>query len=118
MNNTEIKPCLRFMVVSDIHIQDEHSVERERFEKAIRDAYSIARSNKYYQKLDALCMVGDFATRGTPTQFKAARDIVDANVDLNETQVIASIASHEFMHDGSRKDKGHIEHITEGTHLD
>ena len=44
MNNTEIKPCLRFMVVSDIHIQDEHSVERERFEKAIRDAYSIARA--------------------------------------------------------------------------
>lgn len=100
MYNTEFKPCLRFMVVSDIHIRDEHSVERERFEKAIRDAYSIAKSNKHYQKLDVLCMVGDFATRGTPTQFKAARDIVDANVNPEETTVIASIASHEFMHDG------------------
>lgn len=100
MNNTEFKPCLRAMIVSDIHIKDEHSVERERFEKAIRDAYSIARSNPYYQKLDVLGMVGDFADGGTPTQFKAARDIVDANVDLNETKVIASIASHEFMHDG------------------
>lgn len=115
MNNTEIKPCLRFMVVSDIHIRDEHSVERERFEKAIRDAYSIARSNKYYQKLDALCMVGDFATRGTPTQFKAARDIVDANVDLNETQVIASIASHEFMHDGVEAGYKNFQEIFGGT---
>ncbi len=100
MYNTEFKPCLRAMIVSDIHIKDEHSVERERFEKAIRDAYSIARSNKYYQKLDVIGMVGDFADHGTPAQFKAARDIVDANVDLNETTVIASIASHEFMHDG------------------
>ena len=115
MNNTEFQPCLRFMVVSDIHIQDEHSVERERFEKAIRDAYSIARSNKYYQKLDALCMVGDFATRGTPTQFKAARDIVDANVDLNETQVIASIASHEFMHDGVEAGYKNFQEIFGGT---
>ena len=49
MYNTEFKPCLRVMVVSDIHIKDEHSAERERFEKAIRDAYSIAKSNKYYQ---------------------------------------------------------------------
>ena len=88
MYNTEFKPCLRVMVVSDIHIKDEHSAERERFEKAIRDAYSIAKSNKYYQKLDVIGMVGDFADGGTPTQFKAARDIVDANVDLNETKVI------------------------------
>lgn len=100
MYNTDFKPCLRFMVVSDIHIKDEHSVERERFEKAIRDAYAIAKSNKHYQKLDVIGMVGDFATYGTPTQFKAARDIVDANVDLDETTVIASIASHEFMNEG------------------
>lgn len=100
MNNTEFKPCLRFMVVSDIHIKDEHTVERERFEKAIRDAYTIARSNKNYPRLDAIGMVGDFANSGTETQFKAAKEILDKNVDYSETKVIASIASHEFMNDG------------------
>lgn len=100
MNNTEFKPCLRFMVVSDIHIKDEHTVERERFEKAIRNAYAIAKSNKDYPRLDAIGMVGDFANSGTETQFKAAKEILDKNVDYSETKVIASIASHEFMNDG------------------
>ncbi len=100
MSNTEFKPCLRFMVVSDIHIKDEPSVERERFQKAIRDAYAIARGNESYNKLDAIAMVGDFATGGTETQFKVAKQILDDNVDYSETKVIASIASHEFMNDG------------------
>ncbi len=100
MNNTEFKPCLRFMVVSDIHIEDEDSVERERFQKAICDAYAIARSNESYGKLDAIAMVGDFATGGTEIQFKAAKDILDRNVDYAETKVIASIASHEFKTNG------------------
>ncbi len=100
MENKEFKPCLRFMVVSDIHIKDEPSVERERFQKAIQFAYSIAKSNDNYNKLDAIAMVGDFATSGTETQFKVAKEILDSNVDYSETKIIASIASHEFMNDG------------------
>ncbi len=96
MNNTDFKPCLRFMVVSDVHIEDEPTVERERFQKAICDAYAIAKSDENYKKLDAIAMVGDFATGGTEIQFKAAKAILDENVDYSETKVIASIASHEF----------------------
>lgn len=96
----EFIPKLRFMVVSDIHIKDEDCIEEERFRSAISYAYSIARKNKDYDKLDALVIVGDFATSGTEIQMKKARKIIDECADCNETRIIASIASHETNHDG------------------
>ena len=89
-------PSLRFMVVSDIHIKDEPTVERERFAAAIRDAYKIAKSSDSYNKLDAIVVVGDFANSGTEIQMRAAKQILDDNVDYNETKTILSIASHEY----------------------
>lgn len=92
-------PVLRFMVVSDIHIRDEHSVERERFEKAIRIANRIAAGNERYNKLDAIAVVGDFATSGTETQMLAAKKIIDENKNDN-TRLIISVASHEYHNEG------------------
>ena len=89
-------PAVRFMVVSDVHIKDEPTVERERFATAIRDAYKIARSSEKYDKLDAVVVVGDFADSGSEIQMKTAKQILDDNVDYNETKTILSIASHEF----------------------
>ncbi len=94
------KPVLRFMVVSDIHIKDYESPERERFAKAIRDAYKIARSSDSYKKLDAVAVVGDFADNGSRTQFEAAKKITDENIDFSETKLIISVASHEFHSEG------------------
>ena len=93
-------PVLRFMAVSDIHIKDEPSVERERFEKAIKYAYRIAKSSQTYKKLDAMVVVGDFATSGSLAQMEAAKKIIDENIDKNETEVILSIASHEYHTEG------------------
>ena len=43
----EFRPVLRFMVVSDVHYRDEHSVERERMEKAIKTAYELSEKEEY-----------------------------------------------------------------------
>lgn len=96
----DFNPILRFMVVSDIHIKDKETVERERFAKAIRDAYSIAEKGETYKRLDAIAIVGDYATDGTELQFKAAKKILDDNIKADETLVIAPIASHEFGAEG------------------
>ena len=93
------KPVLRFMVVSDIHYKDEMSVERERFEKAIKKAYEIANSSASYKNLDALYIVGDFATTGTEIQMKAVKETLDTFVKEG-TVVRLAMASHEYMEKG------------------
>jgi len=100
VNNDNFVPVLRFMAVSDVHIKDEPSVERERFEKAIKTAYRIARGSETYKKLDAIAVVGDFATSGSLIQMEAAKKIMDENVDKDETELILSIASHEYHTEG------------------
>ncbi len=95
MCDEKFTPVIRFAVMSDIHIKDEHTVERERMEKGIIDAYKIAESHSEYKKLDALVVNGDFANSGTETQFLAVKDIIDRN-KKDETKLIISVASHEY----------------------
>lgn len=94
----EFKPVLRFMTVSDIHYRDEHSVERERMEKAVKTAYELS-AKEEYNALDALYVVGDFATSGSETQMRAFKKTLDDNV-APETEITLSMASHEYMTDG------------------
>ena len=91
-------PILRFMVVSDIHYRDEDSVERARMKQAVQTAYTLSEKEQY-SKLDAIYVVGDFATRGTETQMLAFRETLRENVKEG-TEVTLSLASHEFMCDG------------------
>ncbi len=91
-------PVLRFMVVSDIHYRDEDSVERARMKQAVQTAYALSEKEQY-SKLDAIYVVGDFATRGTETQMLAFRETLRENVKEG-TEVTLSLASHEFMCDG------------------
>ncbi len=92
------KPILRFMVVSDIHYKDEDSVERKRMKQAVQTAYALSEKEEY-SKLDAIYVVGDFATRGTETQMLAFKDTLGQTVKEG-TEVTLSLASHEFMCDG------------------
>lgn len=89
------KPVLRFMVVSDIHYRDEDSIERARMKQAVETAYALSEKEEY-SNLDALYVVGDFATRGTEEQMLAFKDTLDKTVKGN-TKVVLSMASHEFF---------------------
>lgn len=88
-------PVLRFAVVSDIHYEDAPTVERERFEKAVCSAYAIAEGSAQYNKIDALYVVGDFATSGSEIQMNAFR--ASAKKTLREGTILTlTMASHEF----------------------
>lgn len=89
------KPVLRFMVVSDVHYRDEDSVERERMKKAVTTAYELSEKEEY-SSLDALYVVGDFATRGTEEQMLAFKSTLDETIKEG-TDVVLSLASHEFF---------------------
>ncbi len=96
--DSSFSPVLRFMVVSDIHYKDEHSVERERMQKAIQTAYALSDKEKY-NKLDALYVVGDFANSGTRPQMLAFKDTLDNNI-RPETVTTLSLSSHEYGSEG------------------
>lgn len=92
------EPVLRFMVVSDVHYKDEHTVERDRMQQAIRTAYALSEKESY-NKLDALYVVGDFANSGTRAQMLAFKDTLDSNLKPG-TDYTLSLASHEFGSEG------------------
>ena len=89
------KPVLRFTVVSDIHYKDTDSVERERMKKAVETSYALSEKEEY-SKLDALYVVGDFATSGTEEQMLAFKNTLDETLK-DGTKVTLSLASHEFF---------------------
>ncbi len=95
MSNENFKPIIRFAVVSDVHLKDEHSVEHDRLVKAINDAYKIAEAHPDYKALDAFVIAGDFANSGSEAQMQRAKQILDENLK-EDTKRILSIASHEF----------------------
>ena len=92
---TDFTPTLRFIALSDVHYQDEHSVERERMAKALQIANRIAAESPAYHGFDALCVVGDFANRGSEAQFAAFKRTLDEGLRPG-TKAILSVASHEF----------------------
>lgn len=113
------KPIMRFAVVSDIHIKDHDSVERERLANAIKYAYEFA-ENSEYKNLDAFVIDGDFADNGSEIQMNANKEILDKNLK-DGTQLIMTLASHEFSEKNGGRD-GAIERfkrifsLTEDTH--
>lgn len=107
----EFKPVLRFMNVSDIHINDDPDcVERARFARAIQLAYAESEKSETYKKLDALIINGDFATSGTEIQMRAVRKIMDDNLK-DGTVFRLTMASHEYFSDGEENARARFAEI-------
>ena len=94
MNNT-FTPALRFVALSDVHYHDERTVERDRMARALRIANRVAAQHPSYQNLDALVVVGDFATSGSEAQFQAFSRTLNEGLQAG-TRAILSLASHEY----------------------
>lgn len=90
------QPVLRFAALSDIHLKDTPTVERTRLAQAIDTAVALCTGDAaFHPVLDAFCVVGDFANRGTETQFQAMKDILDAHLPA-ETKLILTCAGHDY----------------------
>lgn len=99
MFQKDFNPVLRFMVVSDVHYKDDHCVEEERMDKALKIAYRLAEENDSYKKLDAVFVDGDFANSGTLKQMEKFKATLDNNLK-EETQFMLTMASHEYHSEG------------------
>lgn len=96
-DDTEFVPMLRFVVASDTHINTVGDVRANRIQKILSLAYSDAKQDVSYKKLDAALFVGDLTDNGSPAQFLGFRGAVNS-VLQSETQCLAVVAK---SHDGN-----------------
>ncbi len=99
MLQKDFNPSLRFIAVSDVHYKDEHCIEEERMEKALKIAYRLAEAHPTYKRLDAVVANGDFANSGTEKQMRKFKATLDNNLKP-ETVYALDMASHEYHGDG------------------
>lgn len=98
----DFKPVLRFVIASDTHISAVGDVRCHRIQKILQLAYSEARQNKAYDKLDAAIFAGDLTDDGRVDEFIGFRAAVDSVRKKDETQFLAVVAK---SHDGKTLDK-------------
>lgn len=107
----DFKPVIRFCVVSDLHYKDADCVEKKRFEKGMEYLYKYADSQDY-KPVDALYVVGDFATRGEREQMLLFKESLDKTIRPG-TLINLSMASHEYMCDGEEGARARFAEIFE-----
>ena len=94
----KFEPVLRFVVASDVHVDDQDSEqEEERLVKLFEAAYAYAGSQSGHKKLDGVFIVGDFSNRGTPSSMKKFFSIVDEQL-RDETTFRVSLGNHEYYY--------------------
>lgn len=95
MLQKNFNPVLRFLAVSDIHFPDEYSKEHKYFKRALELANEIAQSHETYKKIDAVYVIGDFATSGSKKQMQDFKAALDEGLSP-EVERTLMMASHEI----------------------
>ena len=92
----DFTPVLRFAVCSDVHLDgDPNQPAAIRMGQLFDDAYAYAETSAY-KELDAVLVVGDFATNGKAEEYERFNDIVAAH-KKEHTQVLTVLGNHEFI---------------------
>lgn len=93
----DFTPVVRFAVCSDIHLDgDPEQAAAKRLGYLFDDSYAYAESSSTYRALDAVLVVGDFATNGKPEEYAMYNSIVDSHIKAG-TQTLEVLGNHEFI---------------------
>ncbi len=93
----EFTPVVRFAVCSDVHLNgDPEQAAAIRMGQLFDDSYAYAEASGAYRALDAVIVVGDFATNGKAEEYALYNEIVDAHIKGN-TQTLEVLGNHEFI---------------------
>lgn len=97
----DFAPVMRFVVASDIHVDDSGSeLEEERLDNLFKTSYKYASKNKKYNKVDAFLFVGDITNIGTLNSFNKFNNIINENIK-SESKLMVSLGNHDFYSDPS-----------------
>ena len=92
----DFTPVIRFAVTSDVHLDgDPEQPAAKRLGELLVDSYDYA-EGEYYKNLDALAVVGDFATSGSDEEYELFNKIMDDYLRPG-TELLAPLGNHEFI---------------------
>ena len=92
----DFQPVVRFAVTSDVHLDgDPEQPAAVRLGELFDDSYAYAESQSY-KNLDAVVVVGDFATSGSDEEYELYNSIVDSHIK-DGTEMIETLGNHEFI---------------------
>ncbi|MGG1516515.1 metallophosphoesterase [Paenibacillus oryzisoli] len=92
-HQSEFVPVVRFLVMSDAHIEAFADVGCSRIQKAVSLGYSHARSDSAYPSLDAVMLCGDITDKGEKSQYIAFKSTIDSVLE-DGTQLLAILAKN------------------------
>ena len=93
----DFTPVVRFAVCSDVHLNgDPDQAAALRLGWLFDDVYAYA-EGETYTGLDAVLVVGDFATNGKPEEYELYNEIVDSHIK-DGTEMLEVLGNHEFIH--------------------
>lgn len=117
MEDRAFLPVLRFAVCSDLHIKEENDEHVRRLRTLMRTVYALAARDETYKDVDAFLFAGDLTNGGTPAQFRAFWDAVQAELQSG-TKIISVIAkNHDNWEKGRNAEKTGLRHYREITGL-
>ena len=89
-------PVVRFAVTSDVHLDgNPEQPAALRLAQLFEDCYAYAEGENY-KNLDAVVVVGDFATSGADEEYELFNEIVENNIKEG-TEILAVLGNHEFI---------------------
>ncbi len=92
----DFTPVVRFAVTSDVHLNgDPDQAAAKKLADLFTDCYAYAEGENY-KSLDAVVVVGDYATNGKPVEYELFNEIVAENI-REGTKIIAPLGNHEFI---------------------
>lgn len=112
---TDFVPVVRFIAVSDSHIQLVADKSSGRIQKIISLGYDVASKDKNYPKLDAVMFAGDLTDDGYRFQFLDFIAAANSSLNYDETKLMAVTAK---SHDGYRLKGGTGEYFEKISDLD
>ena len=110
MEDRMFLPVLRFAVCSDLHITEANDEHVQRLQRLIQTVYALAWQDKTYRDVDAFLFAGDLTNEGTPEQFRAFWEAVQAE-RKPQTKVIGVVAkNHDNWEKGRSGEKTGLRH--------
>lgn len=88
--------ALRFVVASDIHINDTTNDRAKYFKEMFASAYSYAEKDTNHPTLDAVVLVGDIVNTGTTGEYANLKTLIEQVNVKDTTQILTVMGNHEW----------------------
>ena len=88
--------ALRFVVVSDAHMETADDARGKRIAQMFEQAYAYAKQDKTHPTLDAVVFNGDIVNHGTAAEYDAFKEVIDGAIHAGETELLTTMGNHEY----------------------